>query len=731
MRTYSVAIALAALTTISGLNHASGQTITPVRAIASTYYSGQQNPNNLIDGYGFDSTVDISLARQSPDGNGNLMWHAGGGQGNSTGPSPVANQFLIFDLGGTYDLSSADLWQFAQIDNINRGVRSFTVLTSSAAPNETTWGTPASYNLSGFTPVLSNAQLNVATNNTSVGRQAFSLTGTTGVRQVVIRTNSAWSGSANDYVGLSEVRFRGSLAAGAPTATYANGNFSGSLTSDTDLNLNNNVTQTVSVTSATAARSLNVSAGNHTVQATGTGSFAFQEVNVTNGGKAQLNNFIAGRVYNASDATTLYSPVPRYNGSTGANVVNVSGAGSELTFNANALTATDANRTTFGVNRQVAQINVTDGGLMTFNDGVRFGYQNGTANVVVDGANSRMQVNNPAGTTNAMFVGSGTASAASANGYSGTGFLTVTNGGAVNANSEIRIGGTIPGSVTNGRGIVRVGKTDGSDSAVSTLSAANISVNAGGQLYVNAKGSVTAGFSLNTYSGSSFAVSGGSLKAVLVQGSGSFSWTGGNIELSGAADNSYSTFSSTYNFIVPTAGTLTGSAANLNHGVTVNGTIAPGNATNPIGTARAHSYDLTGTSTTDIDINFGANLTDVLLAERTNGFGVTVADTAKLRINVLDTVTDSALTKTFILVRNDTAGPVAIGGNGFDVLIDDTRWLYTLNYNFTGIDATGRVGNGNDIAITLTSAVPEPGAIGLFLATTTLLTTRRHRRAAR
>ena len=54
-------------------------------------------------------------------------------------------------------------------------------------------------------------------------------------------------------------------------------------------------------------------------------------------------------------------------------------------------------------------------------------------------------------------------------------------------------------------------------------------------------------------------------------------------------------------------------------------------------------------------------------------------------------------------------------------------YFATINYGFSGSDSTGRIGDGNDIAVTV---VPEPTSLGLIaLAAASLLGRRRRRRA--
>src|SRR5262249_3824301 len=79
--------------------------ITPVRVLASSYYSPQQNSINLINNMGLDITSgSIGSMTQAVDSSGANMWHAGTGQGFGGAAPAVASTFLVFDLGANYDL---------------------------------------------------------------------------------------------------------------------------------------------------------------------------------------------------------------------------------------------------------------------------------------------------------------------------------------------------------------------------------------------------------------------------------------------------------------------------------------------------------------------------------------------------------------------------------------------------------------------------------------------------
>jgi hypothetical protein len=63
---------------------------------------------------------------------------------------------------------------------------------------------------------------------------------------------------------------------------------------------------------------------------------------------------------------------------------------------------------------------------------------------------------------------------------------------------------------------------------------------------------------------------------------------------------------------------------------------------------------------------------------------------------------------TYILVQNDGADPV---NGSFGTINVPPGLTATAVYNFSGVDAVGRIGTGNDIAVVLT---PEPAALTLL-----------------
>ncbi len=128
-------------------------------------------------------------------GMANLFWHS------NTGIN-VAAQWLEFDLGATYDVTNALIWQLAQAGLTARGVQLFTI---SVAGSEHVYSTYANDNW-----------LNQATGAPEEPVQVVPLAAKN-IRYVRFEIKYNWG--ADRIVGLSEVRFEGALSAPPPT-TY-------------------------------------------------------------------------------------------------------------------------------------------------------------------------------------------------------------------------------------------------------------------------------------------------------------------------------------------------------------------------------------------------------------------------------------------------------------------------------------------------------------------------------
>ncbi len=196
--------------------------ITPTQAFASTYFESLQAPVNLINNSGLNTASgDVSTYTHARDSSAAGMWAAGQGQGIAGAAPPVASQYVVFDLGANYDLSSVYLWQMHQTSLPGRGIREFELYASATAPSAADAANPpATYDLTGFTQILATSTLAQASGLTTP-TQTFALSGATNVRQVYLKIDSAWSGAANEIVGLSEIKFESAPIA-ATTFTWSN-----------------------------------------------------------------------------------------------------------------------------------------------------------------------------------------------------------------------------------------------------------------------------------------------------------------------------------------------------------------------------------------------------------------------------------------------------------------------------------------------------------------------------
>lgn len=207
MRNSACCYFLTTLLAIGIANTTRAVVVTPF-AVTSSGSNSFANPNSLINGSGLDVN-DLTGLHDNADGGG-TMWIADEGGG----PAVVDNQFLVFDLGGNYDLTNAHIWQNNQTGfgftgqlGLERGVATLGMETSSDGVN---YSAPVNITLNAPSPGPS----------TEVGLvneepvQTFDLIASD-VQFVRFDINTALSGNANEYVGLSEVKFSGTLLTSA------------------------------------------------------------------------------------------------------------------------------------------------------------------------------------------------------------------------------------------------------------------------------------------------------------------------------------------------------------------------------------------------------------------------------------------------------------------------------------------------------------------------------------
>ena len=179
--------------------------------------TGDGNVRHLIDGSGLSGTGSVLTQTHDASANAATMWHAGpnnGGLGGPVGNPPAVNtQRLEFDLGANYDLDASYFWNLNQAGNTGRGVKLFAMQVSSS--------TTGAFTPTGFDGAsVNDHQLTQGTGTAGLGAHAV-LWQMQDVRRVRVDILTDWSGLADDYVGLSEVRFLGSLTPdkGANTGT--------------------------------------------------------------------------------------------------------------------------------------------------------------------------------------------------------------------------------------------------------------------------------------------------------------------------------------------------------------------------------------------------------------------------------------------------------------------------------------------------------------------------------
>ncbi len=167
-------VALTVLVLAATAATANAQLITPVDVTASSTFATYEVVN-LINDSGLSSGLH--------DGNFENMWMSNGGD---------IQPILTFDLGSSYVLTGADVWQYNSDIDYGRGVQNFTIAVSS--DNVT------------FTQVASATLTESSGGNIPAQAVPFSGTG----RYVRFSVLSNYGNA--DFAGLSEVKFEGSLA---------------------------------------------------------------------------------------------------------------------------------------------------------------------------------------------------------------------------------------------------------------------------------------------------------------------------------------------------------------------------------------------------------------------------------------------------------------------------------------------------------------------------------------
>ena len=180
---FCVETALKALVLAIFVTSASATTITPTSVTVSSLANSSYMASNLIDDSGLSTPVNNASIL---DGAFIHMW-----LGNATTGT------VTFNLGGSYALTAADIWNYNFSGNTNRGTQTFDILTSSDGVN--------------FTPVRTNATL-AQGNGFATPNQVINFGADASYVELSILSN--WGSSS--YVGLGKVKFEGT-AASAPS----------------------------------------------------------------------------------------------------------------------------------------------------------------------------------------------------------------------------------------------------------------------------------------------------------------------------------------------------------------------------------------------------------------------------------------------------------------------------------------------------------------------------------
>lgn len=166
-------------------------------------------------------------------------------------------------------------------------------------------------------------------------------------------------------------------------------------------------------------------------------------------------------------------------------------------------------------------------------------------------------------------------------------------------------------------------------------------------------------------------------------------------------------------------GTVTGAMD-----IAAGATIAPGESIGTLSTASLFLTDINSDFNPEIDLG------PTLAADLLNVTGTVSLNNSTLDLSLLNPSL-IGLPKTFLLVNNDGGLLDPVVGV-FGTVHVPAGYLAVANTAFLGIDALGRVGDGNDIAVTISTLVPEPASLTLLavIAVTFALAAFRRRRVA-
>jgi autotransporter-associated beta strand protein len=166
------------------------------------------------------------------------------------------------------------------------------------------------------------------------------------------------------------------------------------------------------------------------------------------------------------------------------------------------------------------------------------------------------------------------------------------------------------------------------------------------------------------------------------------------------------------------SGATLGGNGSIGGGVSVNagGVLAPGTS---LGTLGVGGLNLAGAFNPEIDLNNGGSASADLLDVN----GAVGLASATLDLSLLNAPSPFG-NGVYLLIDNDGTDPVS--GIFSTITGLPVDYVASVDYAFSGVDSLGRIGDGNDIAVTI---VPEPAsASGFALAAMAAALRRRRRR---